>query len=150
MWLVMMVCRSSELAHTAAIFASEVAGEATAPRLRVPQFPQSPPPARVRRTRRRRLTVDLTPEAKFATTIPGAKRASAVAGFGATRLAAQATFRSLRAVRPTAMRIDWALKALLTEEPWAQFVWFMFSLQQLTHEHFPLRYNKLVAMARSL
>jgi len=94
--------------------------------------------------------VDLTPEAKFATTIPGAKRASAVAGFGATRLAAQATFRSLRAVRPTAMRIDWALKALLTEEPWAQFVWFMFSLQQLTHEHLPLRYNKLVAMARSL
>ena len=51
-------------------------------------------------------------------------------------LAAQATFRSLPAVRPATMRIDWALKALLSEEPWAQFVWFMFSLEQLTDEHF--------------
>lgn len=50
-------------------------------------------------------------------------------------LAAEATLRSLWAVRPAAMRIDWALKALLTEEPWAQFVWFMFSLEQLTDEH---------------
>ena len=33
------------------------------------------------------------------------------------------------------MRIDWALKALLTDEPWSQFVWLMFSIEELVRAH---------------
>lgn len=50
-------------------------------------------------------------------------------------LAAAATLGSWRAPAVGAMRIDWALKALLTEEAWSQFVWLMFSLEQLVKEH---------------
>ncbi len=53
----------------------------------------------------------------------------------ANMLAAQAAFDSWRAPAPGAPRIDWALKALLTEEPWSQFVWNMFSIEQLVREH---------------
>ena len=49
--------------------------------------------------------------------------------------AASATLGSWRASDTGTRRIDWALKALLTEEPWSQFVWLMFSLEQLVKEH---------------
>lgn len=32
--------------------------------------------------------------------------------------------------------VDWAHRALLTAEPWSQFVWFMFSLEQATIAHY--------------
>jgi hypothetical protein len=57
------------------------------------------------------------------------------AALRASMFAAQTAFGSWRAPAPGAMRIDWALKALLTEEPWSQFVWLMFSLEQLVREH---------------
>lgn len=53
----------------------------------------------------------------------------------ADALAATRTLGSWRAPAAGPTRIDWALKALLTEEPWSQFVWLMFSLEQVLQEH---------------
>ncbi len=49
--------------------------------------------------------------------------------------AAEAAFRSWHVPAIGGTRIDWALKALLADEPWSQFVWLMFSLEQLVEEH---------------
>jgi hypothetical protein len=43
--------------------------------------------------------------------------------------------RSWRSAPPGSGRIDWALKALLTDEPWSEFVWWMFSLEEASEEH---------------
>jgi hypothetical protein len=49
--------------------------------------------------------------------------------------------------------IDWAHRALLTAEPWSQFVWFMFSLEQATIAHYrwisPPRRQTVRAVAES-
>jgi hypothetical protein len=49
--------------------------------------------------------------------------------------AAEVTLRSWRVGTAAAIRIDWALKALLTDEPWSEFVWLMFSLEQVIQDH---------------
>ena len=47
----------------------------------------------------------------------------------------EATLRSWNGMAARSLRIEWALKGLLSDEPWSQFVWLMFSLDQLVTEH---------------